>query len=326
MAALSADAPAAMAGCRNVKESAMRLFVVCTRGCTASKWLARSLEQLADVECSHGTASLTRYDAEYQHGELIETIHREWFERQSTPLAVYLDSQVRDRGRRYSGNVHRYQLARHVEMIRAAPDVQVANIIRHPVTWQDSRTALFVDLLGFVPHIGQQLYYTLVSNFDFLWPFVQRHGIAPVDPEFMAFVGNLVALPELAKDAHVSGYPSFRMEDVCVDAEAFNRLLVHISGGARKLGVDEAERIFGNRQIHQHRAGSGKDAAATFAAWPEWKRELFVPMLIQCQLPSLYAQWGYDFTFLQQAQAYAALEQRLKPNLPGGPFWISTDV
>lgn len=303
----------------------MRKFIVCTRGCTASKWLARSLERLPGFECSHGSGSLTHYDKAYQHGELIETIHREWFERQTTPVEEYIDEQIRDRSKRFTGNVHRYQLARHDALFRVAKDVKVGNVIRHPVTWQDSRTALFMDLMQFVPHISQQLHYTVITNFDFLWPFVQRHGLTLVDPEFMCFVGNIVALPELAKDALIKDFPSFKMEDIVQKPEVFSNLVDHISAGEYPLRDEDIEVIFGAQQIHQHRSGSGQSADATFNKWPVWKKELFVPMFFESGLYDAYARFNYDTHFLENAQSYRRQPQELKPNEPGGPFWINTN-
>lgn len=304
----------------------MKKFVVCTRGCTASKWLSRSLEQLPRFECSHGSGSLTHYDEDYQHGDLIETIHREWFERQATPVEEYIDGQIRDKSKKFTGNVHRYQLARHDALFRAAPDVRVANVIRHPVTWQDSRTALFMDLMQFVPHVNQQLYYTVVTNFEFLWPFVKRHGLSIVDPGFMCFVGNLVALPELSKDASIADFPSFRMEDLVEKPEVFSNLVNYITSGEYSLSEKDVEVIFGAQQLHQHRSGSGQSAEMTFENWPAWKKELFVPMFFESGLNDAYQRFEYDTRFLEDAIVYRRLPQALRPNEPGGPFWINTNA
>ncbi|MCG8314848.1 MAG: hypothetical protein MI976_16690 [Pseudomonadales bacterium] len=302
----------------------MKKFVVCTRGCTASKWLSKSLELIPGFECTHGTAGLTTYDREYSQDQLLDVIHREWFERQTTPLNQYLTEQVRSEDARFIGNVHRYQVARHATLFTQAKDVQVANVIRHPVTWQDSRTALFMDLLTSIPHIGQQLYYSIITNFDFLRPFCQKHGINIVDPEFMAFIGSLVALPELIKDLQFD-YPCFKMESIGKDAHAFQQLVSQITGGEYQLSDTDVNAIFGAQKMHQHRKGSGKNAQSTFATWPTWKKELFIPMLFETQAQEYYKSYDYDFSFMDECQEYHDIPQQLKANKPGGPFWINID-
>lgn len=305
----------------------MNFFVVCTRGCTASRWLSRSLEKLEGFECSHGTNSLTDYESsEYSRDELIECIHREWFERQSTSVEGFLRSNVRDNAKCYSGNVHRYQVARHAALFDQAPHIPVANVVRHPVTWLDSRTALFRFLMEFVPHIGQQLHYTIVSNFDDLWPFSKEFGVSLTDPEVMAFVASVGALYELEKDARLMHrYPTFAMEDVCGDSGSFSRLVSVISKGDRLPSEDELAAIFGSGRLHQHRSAPDQTEGETFRAWPSWKQRLSACMFVKTGLPELYHSLGYDWSFLDAVPDYAQAPALVRPMAPFGPYWISTD-
>lgn len=305
----------------------MNLYVVCTRGCTASRWLSRSLEKLDGLECSHGTNALTDYESsEYTRDELIDCIHQEWFERQSMPVDEFLRSNVRDGDKVYSGNVHRYQVARHDALFQQAPSIPVANVVRHPVTWLDSRTALFRFLMEFTPHVGQQLHYTIVTNFDALRPFSKEFGVSLTDPEVMAFVANIAALYELEKDARLmERYPTFAMESLCSDRETFTRLVLQISGGRRLPTGNELDSVFGSGRLHQHRSVPERSEAETFAAWPAWKQRLSAPVLLCTGLAERYQSLGYDWSFLDGVPEFLDASVLVKPMVPNGPYWISVD-
>lgn len=305
---------------------ATNYFIICTRGCTASRWLSRSLEMLKGFECSHGTGSLTNYKSkEYSVDELVKTIHSEWFERQDIPILEYLQKNRIDKKAIYSGNVHRYQLHRHNYLFIKNKNIPICNIVRHPVTWVDSRTALYQELSSKVPHLGQQQHYTVISNFNELWPFSKRHNISLTDPEVLAFISNIAALYELKKDADLfEKYKTFKMESICGDKNAFLELVNEVTEFNYEVENSEIDSIFKKNSLHSHRTEKLNESE-TFKQWPEWKKELFIPVLNETQLPIAYKAFNYNWDFISENKTSNTNKCLIKPMQAFGPYWINTN-
>jgi len=125
----------------------MHLFFVASRGLTATTWYKNALGAHPDIFCSHGR---DRPERGIETDELLKSpaYRADRLEYEQWQRAAGIDDYVADLrkasdGEDFLGNVHGYVLIAVMDKLsKSEISCPVANMVRHPVTFVESYTAL----------------------------------------------------------------------------------------------------------------------------------------------------------------------------------------
>lgn len=279
------------------------LFCMPASPCTASGWVARLLNAHPDVFCSHDLGNRAAWSIEPVGRFATDAAARE-----DSTLAFCLSLMLQT-GYRARGEINGVALSDWLRVQALLPDAwrdykaafaldgpdditaRGALLVRHPVlqvdsyarieerSWQGGRQG---DAVGI-----EVLRERVVSN-DWDWPL---DDVAFADR--WAFLTAAVFVAERAFTALQADLPLFRMEDVTTKVAVVKALVAHLT--ADGVTADEALITAAmTAPTNRHRPiGAPRDAATTYAGWPQWRRDVFDRSFTP-YVRKAYADLGYE--------------------------------
>lgn len=278
----------------------MARFLVTTPGASATRWLTFALASHDDVFAAHGKfaldsvstdgiasehkqgdhKSLTRGNelADFYAGRTLDEVFREY--ERVAPEAVA------------RGAVHTFtigELLQREESGESLEGIAIANLVRHPVSFIESHTALVMsaeEQPDLCAHYRKHFYAALEMCPEVLM--VQTD--API--EAMAFVSSCYSALQAANDLEARRWPNVRMEDVTTNVDALAELCESITG--LTYDRDKLAGLVRGGAINSHRAKKKTaNPAEVWRNWPAWKRDVFA-LIADQRLFDLWAEAGYD--------------------------------
>jgi hypothetical protein len=194
------------------------------------------------------------------------------------------------------GNVHSYTLNTLLERIGSADlgGLSVANVVRHPVTFIESHTALVRGAEKY-PH----LYTRYVSElfFQTLREYPELFLVdCPDVPEFLAFAGSCRSALNVGRGLAREHFPHFRMESLTSEVDALETFCRTVSG--IHYARDRLVALIEQGAVNRHRRTTAPiDPDEIYAAWPLWKQDIAAVTLTATDLGS-FERVGYDIAVL----------------------------
>ena len=286
-------------------------FVVTCCGFSGSKWLAAAFDKHPEILCTHAASDFRIWERPYNAAELDACAEVEWKHRHLKSLDDYLGDLGGLGEATVHGNVHRYRvvdLARVRDQWPPEKQVQLVNLVRHPVLWAESGGRHFAHLAETSVLNRFELLQACMLELDFYQSLAQRHQVDLLDWNVLAFLSACQYMSALVKDTQIMpGLRHLPMERITAERELYREVLEGLT--ARQLDISEAylDEVFGIGHVNRHRQSDPEadrnEPDRQYAAWPEWKREAFVKFLTKYQVRAAYEPLGYSFSFCDDRAA-----------------------
>jgi len=310
-------------------ESETRRFLVTTPGLCATRWLSFVLASRSDVFVAHGKHSLEsivhgRFDTERQSGDRLSlalgNVMSEFY--RCRPLDEVFDiyREIMPGALAY-GNVHTYTL--NEVFNRFGPvgadqrgqlaGVRVANVIRHPVAYIASHTAMVqsaADYPRLRDHYRTMFTEALACRPELLD--VPCRGGEAIE----AFVVSCLSASRFLEDFRRDQAPHFRMEDLTSDLDrlkAFCEHLTQLQYDRQRLAayVDEGP-------INRHRKTAARHSPLEiYGQWEDWQRQV-ANLFLSDELIERFESVQYDVSMLRREDRQALAIARITSSKTGG--------
>ena len=287
-------------------------FIVACMGHSGSTWLAKSLNKHPDIVCSHAfqpppfsivdhpsllelKATLTPEEYQSRHDSAARRVR-------TLPLDMLFDELMCFEEARAYGNVHMFNLRSLQNSVKKFPpskSIRVANLIRHPVPWLDSRAGCFNDFLVRASSTRKFFHQKYIDREELLSPLVSMYGLDLEDSETLAFLAAASDLAGLYLEVEV--WPDIwfiKMENLTRDRETFAHLVGEITAQTVTADAQYLDAVFTGGKENVHSRNTGKDPEERYANWSEWQKHAYEAMTKPFNLAEIYGKFGYDFGFL----------------------------
>lgn len=286
-------------------ERAAGRFLVTSRGQTGSRWLGRALDRHPDIACSHGPFPLdVALDYDHEIDPDRRRALRDEVNRRIGSLGVdgALDELTAHAAEPFVGNVHMFSLRQLGADLQRRPlrePLQLANLVRHPVTWLHSAAANHRWLIENVESQARQRRRQYDANRELFDRFTRPHGVDPTQPDVLAFLGCcFVGIADMAWELSHATVHQVRMEQVTSDATTLATLVHHLTQGQVLADHRFLERVYDVGAINRHATGPRLSAEERFGSWAPWQREAFSLAVSRPGVRSRYEDVGYDLDFV----------------------------
>lgn len=311
-----------------------RKFLVTSQGVSATKWLAVALASHPDVFVAHGkhaldavvTGELARESSTGDH-ESITTgnVLASWYA--DTALADVFAAYARVKpGVLAVGSVHSYTLdtlMKRPDAETALVDVKIVNIVRHPVTYVESHTAL-VRKAHRAPELRRHY-----ETDMFRAALAQVPELALIDcadlQEFIAFTVSCFSAAGFEHDFAIAGVPHVAMEQLTGSVTALHAWCESVTG--LTYAADRLERLIAAGPLNRHRAASStaRGADEVYRNWATWQRDVFALIVSPAVLRS-FESLGYDLEMTRQhdpVPRHPDAVPCLADRLADGELWVA---
>ncbi len=296
-------------------------FIVTCHGCSASNWVAYTLNLHPKIACAHGsTATIatdpTQWDGDDLHHELAK-LRRGQQRQVACSIDERYDELEAQKTAPFVGSVHTYRLRDLSQQSERFPHIRrrfrTVNLIRHPLDLVVSGHGLFQKAFRInLEEFSWTLRKVVVQGLDIVESVSDRYKLAPGDYDNLCFFSACIMLGSLRLDLdamqklqgrdiapwHYHGV--VRMEDVTSSPAAFSELLRTISGQEDLATTEHLNRVFQTGKINTHKQAAKQGTLQRWLDLSQWRREAFRLFLERFELRESYEKFGYDFSFLDQ--------------------------
>ena len=291
-------------------------FLATSRGASATRWLSFVLASHPRVFAAHGKHCLEsimrgQIDCECRQddtasltlGNLMSDFYRCRSLNEVFETYGYLHP-----GTQACGNVHTYQLAelcRRFDPFDDLTNVRIVNVIRHPVMYIASHTAMVQSgrKLPMLREPWTQEFHQAMETHPKL-RLIEHDN----DGHFEAFIVSCQSVAKWAADFGDHGVPHVKMEEVTSDVDRlawFCEYLTRLPYDREKLAA-----FIENGPINRHRSASAETTPhSVYGQWQPWQRSAAAVILPAELLERLQAE-GYDVTMLRNGR------RRPRPHRP----------
>ena len=285
--------------------TATHRFLVTTPGLSATRWLSFVLASHPDVYVAHGKHSLEsvverRFDRERQQGDTasltLGNVMSEFYRCRSLADVFGVYGYIKPDARA-CGNVHTYTLSELLSRFDPTTDlagIAVVNVLRHPVDYIASHTALVRSARGY-PSLND--HYTELFN-TALRMCPELLLIKCHDAEIVRdFAVSCFSASQVLNDLRCDYAPHLRMEELTTDVERLAWFCEHLTGLIYRR--DDLAGFIKDGPINSHRGTGGrKNSAAVCAEWDDWQWDV-ADVLLSEELFTRFAAAGYDVSMLR---------------------------
>lgn len=282
-------------------------FLVTTPGLSATRWLCFALASHPDVFVAHGKHALDsivrgQFLREKKSDDLesitLGNLAAKFYAQESLGgiFAAYRTLMPRARA---VGNVHAFTIEALMKKV-GHPDelagINILNVLRHPVPYIASHTALVRTAEGhpFYQHYGHVMFSEALRRYPELLSIE-----CPDYDLFVAFTVSCLSVCHRAGDFAHSQFESVKMEALTTDLGMLQSVCERLTGLAYPTA--RLEEYIRHGAINTHRkTGSSGDACAVFNAWAPWQKQL-VRLMIPSDVIEALSDCGYDVSMLQTA-------------------------
>lgn len=308
--------------------SGKRSFLVASHGCSASFWLAHTLNRLPGFACVHSSAALEADDARayeardaIERGELADVYRmlqliRAGYEarHQRSPQQLFESLSQRFADRQAIGVVHSYRLRdlpghAHPPRADVAP-IPVANLLRHPVEVVNSVYGQY--LLSFRIDLTD-LHWTLgkvvASDLQQFERLAIEHHVCIGDFEPLCFLcacqalrglrQDFDAIPALADSGAFCFLGNMRKEDLTTQPDLLRQWIGRLAGDDLPISDAALQPAYDGTLLNIHNPQARNSGAqAVHDGWTPWQRDVFALLLDTLQLRTRYESEGYDLSMI----------------------------
>lgn len=294
-------------------DEAPAYFIVACMGHSGSTWLSEMLGRHPDIVCSHayepppfsipGDAAAGAVNAGATPEEIQRRLNEARYRIRTLPLDELFQELFRYAEARAYGNIHMYNvrsLRASAQRFPPSTSIKVANLIRHPVAWVDSRTGNFIGQMNRSASAVQEFHDSYASCQEDLEPLVAEYGLDLTEREVLAFLAAVTHLGGLIGD--VLAWPDIwfvKMEDLTCDRESFAHFVREITAGKITADAQYLDSVFAESKRNTHSKNSGLEAEERYTAWSEWQRRAYGMMSRRFRVPEVYGKLGYDLSFIE---------------------------
>lgn len=283
----------------------MTHFVATSQGLTATRWLSLVLASRNDVYVAHGHHPLDSIITANLHNEIGSSDEESFvagvslaglYETESISSMFARFRQIMPDARAY-GCVHSYHLKilhRRLTPADAALQLRILNVVRHPVAYIDSHTALVRSSAAY-PEV-----YAHYRDRMFAIELLQRYPELKLFPEFgtpdfIAFAVSCKSAANQIFDFAVRAQ-HIQMEKLTQDPKLLQSFCQHLTG--LSYPIESLERLIGDGPVNRHRRGGPRKPEDIYASWPIWKQDL-AHMLLPAALVDAFEKLGYNIGMLR---------------------------
>lgn len=277
-------------------------FVVTSFGFSGSKWLGATLDRHPKILCTHSALDFRIWDRHYDGDELEACAEEEWKHRLNQPLDDYFDNLAGMGSADVYGNVHRYRLTDLARIYQKWPPkrrFQIANLVRHPVTWVESGAHHIRHLAETSLFNRYEALHSAMNELDYYRDLKRKHGIDLLDWDILCFLAVCQFMSVLIADLNaVSGVRYVQMERVTTDRKLFSEIFRGLTAGRIEASEDYLDEVFEMESVNRHRPGSARRRLTPeeqFAAWAPWQQEAYLHFQDAYGVRRAYEQLGYVF-------------------------------
>lgn len=293
-----------------------KVFLVSSRGLTASTWFAKTLNRLEYVYCSHGR---DRPERAFVTHELVndesyrkDRLAFERWQRESS-LSDYLSLLDDGAGplhqTAFIGNIHGYILPELYDKVKAyqgSHEIKIANMIRNPVSLVHSYSALvhFNFLKYREKYDSEHLPRVHANRLIYA-----RLGLGrEPDVDIQGFVEGCQTVVKMSGDLLLDHTcPMIQMEKIVTDYQYYKKILTHLTGNYHRVERLKAADIMYQQKINSHQRNISELTAQQekifseprqiWQSWTSGKRKIFTTLVNEKTI-NQFVRHGYDFSFM----------------------------
>lgn len=285
-------------------------FLVTTLGYSASRWLAKTLNQIDRVTCTHGRNKAELglvYDRDFRVKEWKE-VWQDMPSRGALSLNAFFEELQSVGSADVYGNVHHYgiaELSQKLEHEHCEFEFKCCDLIRHPISVIESRYQAHLDTgnpnnrfekdLGTF-HDSMPQYIEDMQLGDL----VDRHKLDTSDKGVSMFFRALEGARWMT--SAVETYPAHKyipMEEVVASPETFRAVAEYLLGPDIEISKKHIEEKFSRDRLNQHRTHRKRGGpAGDFKSWKAWQKDAARHYFERERTAVLFGSFGYDFSFM----------------------------
>lgn len=291
----------------------MDFFIVASRGLTATTWFSQALNKHPLIFCCHGRDRPERgqettellLSKEYREDRLV-------FEQRQRRMGIleYLDLvKTASSGQKILGNVHGYVLVELIDKLSMAGlygEIPIANMVRNPITFIESYTALVCQRKYDYP---EKYYAEHLPRAKANRELLKSYGFFDQeDIETYGFAEACQALAKMDGELDADNVPIILMEKVVSDKKYFLNIAHYLTKGKCSFDKDILTNIFTQGKLNPHRnkikpinndkkLDASKEAYAIWIKWSKAKKKLFNHIISKDHIKK-FMSLGYDLSFV----------------------------
>lgn len=294
--------------------NSQHIFLVASRGLTATTWFSNALNKHETIFCAHGRDLPGR---DIVSPELLKSkkyredrLQFEQWQRKAS-IDEYLDTIANADNETVVGNVHGYILPELLDKVSgssSAPNIVLANMVRNPITILESYASLVVN--NFHEYYEKYLFEHL-PRAEKNEPVFIKYGLGSMPSvEMQGFVEGCQMVKKMSNDLRHEDIPVILMENIVSDRLYFSSVVKLLTSGACKFSSLLLDHVISSDRLNSHRNKPGKEsgdisinldgvqAKNIWFDWTEIKREIFIDIVGDDEL-SNFEQLGYDCSFMR---------------------------
>jgi hypothetical protein len=290
------------------------IFLVASRGLTATTWFSKALNRHGNICCTHGRDAPGR---EMESAELLQDddyrksrLTCEQWQRRAT-IDQFLATIDPEDSEWIVGNVHGYVLPELLDKMSASVHrgrIVIANMVRDPIAILESYMSLVIH-----NHRSYREKYLLehLPRAEKNQPLLQAYGLGG-DPsiEMQGFVEGCQMVNKMAQDLSHANVPVIRMEDLVSNKAFFVEVVNMLTIGRCVYPKSLLDEVFSVGPLNSHQIKIGRKqcdmspgvAAKSRRIWSGWepvKRTIFKDIVGLKGLEAFQA-IGYDSPVLNE--------------------------
>ena len=281
----------------------MNLFLVTSRGLTATTWFNNAINKHQEVFSSHGRDRPSRgietddmlKDKVYR----IDRLKYEQWQRKADINSFVLDLVNASNGEKFIGNVHGYVLIEIMDKISKSKDIaniKIANMIRHPIGFIESYTALVNHRKLDYP---EKFYSEHGKRMELNKELLEKYNINNDNLEIIGFIEACQSLKKSSNEINLHNVFTIKMEEIVSNKDYFLDVFSYLTSGLLDYDTSMLDSVV---RINSHTGKYRENRTVTnfyqknWENWPEIKKRILLDLFSKEDI-YVYQKHGYKLDF-----------------------------